>query len=499
MEKEPQLLFPTGVFAPQRIVDERAVKVLLAATRRALGTLRPSDVLHAAVASGDPALLSVLDLALSEGAGPQNVLDTIDAYNPPPQGPENHHFDGTPRCFTPEAMAALHTFAVHDAHEALVGTVDRPLTHTSGEQRPPGGSSGLAVNAKPILLEVDRDGRRERQELVPAHVSLPFKTNPSFLHPGKPVVEFRLFQKSRPIQVITVRVQGLAQRGTPIRLEVTMRENSAITVRGSIGEEAGFDTLVEVPPPRTMPGQDEVEALSAKFDEVVAYVPSGPQNVARTRWTLALRAFGEARERGDTQQAVHEFEELEELVAGLSRPTVSLEPPKHDYDTLVREVRELIAHLSEYGTAPGKPFSTDEVTRTLEAHRVQGERAYQEGNQRAYGEAVIRLRSLESYLQGLLPSHRGHDLTPEDQARGMTAAVLQTASGLVMSARALVDRAAERELREIRQQAEQLAPRIATDPHSAIQGANQLIARLRQIETRLQDRPEDDTDAVPLV
>jgi hypothetical protein len=269
-------------------------------------------------------------------------------------------------------------------------------------------------------------------------------------------------------------------------------------VDGSIGETR-FDARVELPPPRDLPTQAEVDELHRRFEDALAYLPAGEQNVLRTRWAVTFMAFTAARERGDTAQAVHEFEELERLVPDNPGP-VQLQPAKYEFDALVQEVSELIAQLRRHGPAAGKSFDGDETARALDAYRLSGEDAYRDGKQAPYGEAVLSLQRLRDYLEGLpTPPVPPGSVDPGEQAYRLVLAVRYKAERLLTTARALGDRGAEGELSEIREQAAQLAPRATTDPHTTIEACGRLIARLEAIEASLPLRPGTEPgDSVPL-
>lgn len=120
--------FPGGVFDPRGAAEGvgdggRAADALEAAVRRFKDVLRGSDVLHvvveACVAGRAPELRAALEPALAPGAKLEDVRDVIDVYNP--VGADSYGFDGTPRHFSRELLAALDDFAAAFApdHAAL--------------------------------------------------------------------------------------------------------------------------------------------------------------------------------------------------------------------------------------------------------------------------------------------------------------------------------------------------------------------------------------------
>ncbi|MFD9326785.1 AAA family ATPase [Streptomyces sp. NPDC060065] len=110
-------LFSEGIFTPHTLLDERAIDILSAATQRCSGTVRPSDILYAAIDSGDQGVLSVLALTLAEGAQPRHLLETIAVYNPGSQDGQDFDFDGRRERFTPETLTALDGFAAEFAQD----------------------------------------------------------------------------------------------------------------------------------------------------------------------------------------------------------------------------------------------------------------------------------------------------------------------------------------------------------------------------------------------
>ncbi|WP_149829140.1 AAA family ATPase [Streptomyces tailanensis] len=110
-------MFSEGIFTPHALLDERSIDILSAATQRCSGTVRPSDILHAAIDSGDQGVLSVLSLTLAEGAQPRHLLETIAVYNPGSRDGQHFDFDGRRERFAAETLAALDRFAAEFAED----------------------------------------------------------------------------------------------------------------------------------------------------------------------------------------------------------------------------------------------------------------------------------------------------------------------------------------------------------------------------------------------
>src|SRR5690348_15623794 len=102
------MLFENGILKLDSIQDKRAVAVLERAIDRAAGKIRPSDLLCAAIAQADAAVLSSLSQALEPGATPLDLMEVIQAYNPARTSASE--FDGSREFFSAEALQALNDF-----------------------------------------------------------------------------------------------------------------------------------------------------------------------------------------------------------------------------------------------------------------------------------------------------------------------------------------------------------------------------------------------------
>jgi ATP-dependent Clp protease ATP-binding subunit ClpA len=107
------LLFPQGIFAPRVLGIGRVAELIENAIERFSGTLRGSDIVHAAVAEcvagRHHGIGNAMGLALVRGARLESVLSVIDGYNA--AGTDSYGFDGSADMFSPELHAALADFA----------------------------------------------------------------------------------------------------------------------------------------------------------------------------------------------------------------------------------------------------------------------------------------------------------------------------------------------------------------------------------------------------
>ncbi len=103
-----------GALGPSSLLME----VILRGCDRASGLVTPGDLLVALLDSGQSRVLSILSLALKDGARPSDFLDTIQVYRA--ENPTKGRFTGSRSAFSPESVAALEEF---DAALAARGTL----------------------------------------------------------------------------------------------------------------------------------------------------------------------------------------------------------------------------------------------------------------------------------------------------------------------------------------------------------------------------------------
>jgi molecular chaperone DnaK len=378
-------------------------------------------------------------------------------------------------------------FEVYDAAGAPLATATRPVRHGS---RVIVEAERSTVNSKAIKLEVRRAGHAERRTLVPALEPLPYTRDFEFRHPGSvDAVELRLFQESRPIQVVRVHVDSDVPAGTPVLLRIVMHEDFAITVSGSIGE-MDYAADVVLPEERGMPTEDEIEILRQRAEERIALLSQGRQLVQNVRVQQALQALREARGHGDAAAAMHERDQLESLVESFPVEK-QLEPGKAVFDELVEDCGYQLARLQRHGVPSGRPFDARETAASIEQWRDLGERAFANRDQRRYTEAVTGLRNLHRHMKDIaMPS--GPAPTPPttaELAQSQIKANTNTIDQLRTQVRSLSDpdarRAAEEELADISAKNDSLAQRVSNNPGTAREEAGKLGARLTGLRNRL--------------
>ncbi|WP_200308011.1 Hsp70 family protein [Streptomyces adelaidensis] len=390
----------------------------------------------------------------------------------------------------PDAHGLL-TVEVFDADGELLATVGRTVVHDRDVAAKPGGSTtSAAINAKPILLEVTRDGRTQRDVLIPALRPLPFKDRYDFTHPGDTTtVEFRLFQQARQIQVVTVPVSSSTPRGTVIDLDVEMDVHSLITVRGSIGDHP-FEAVVDVPPEADLPSRADVAELLRRFEEGVEFLPPGERNVKQTQMDMAHTAFDAAHEGGEEALARHEFEQMQAIAESVGKHgPADLQPPRADFEKLVKDCVEGNRYVATVSAEAGTPHDEREIALAVEAQREHGERALESGDQRSYSEVITQLQHIFDHLRAMVQRHHTSDQPVPDA--DMAASFLRQALDTLSEVQRLVQvspAATPRhraEVEEIGMRLAGLEALIAQDPNRVQQEAAQERQRLIRLKNML--------------
>jgi len=423
------------------------------------------------------------------------VLLTAGAYEDEADLTADGSFSFTRIPVQPDAKTEF-LFEVFDADGELRATVRRPVEHGDKSFGP---AVPVTVNSKAIKLQVRRADQDERYELVPALELLPFARDYEFRHPGGGIetVELRLYQESRPIQVVSVKVPKSTPVDTVIMMHLVMHENYAITVQGSIGDTP-YQAQVHLPMDREMPGEEEIGALLRRFEENIGALPAGKRSAAQARFTLAHRAFGAARGAGDAQQAIHERDEMESVVDSVAQTDTELQPPKPEFDELTEGCTEMHAYYARHGAPAGRAFDAEELARSIEEHRLSGEKAYTNRDQRSYGEAARGLRNIHEFLLDLERPEQSNSLPDAVRAQAMVDSNKTAVAQLRSITRNMHNTAVEGELAQIAEQIARLEPQISSNPRRVLEESGKMDAKLRQI-TALMRLVPGDTPGIPVI
>ncbi|HJP72919.1 MAG TPA: Hsp70 family protein [Pseudonocardiaceae bacterium] len=374
------------------------------------------------------------------------------------------------------------TFHVYDADGKLVATTGRQVAQTA-EQRPKGPSLSNPQLVKGLKMEVDIDGEPDIITLVPEMASLPFSADFQFRHPGgAEKVLLPLYQRRRKIQVIEVDIPSTTAPGAAVKLNVQVDDRAMITVKGTIGDTQ-FDALVVQPPDRKPPALEEFESLERRFAEAVEFLAAGERALAQTKWAKAKESYDAAGARGDDGQLVHEFEELEAIVAEIAKGRRTLHPPKADFDRLVGECREINDYAREIAAHVGKPHDAQEMGKSIDAYADQGESAFRDSDQRHYREAIQGLDALREHLLGFIRPflQQVDDRPPGEKAASMVTAVQRELTQVRREADMAGRADAVPELQSLQRELDDLAAKAHQTPEPVRQSAGRIHARLEQL------------------
>lgn len=291
------------------------------------------------------------------------------------------------------------TFEIYNRAGALVATIGRPISQ-SKEARPTGGSTGTANTPKAYYLEVSRAGRAARKELIPPMSTLPTTGKFQFFHPGSTeLLRLPLYQNKKKIQEIKVPVPASLAKGTPIDFVINIDELSGITVNGSIkGANRTFEASLEIPPERTEPSEIEAQELDQAFHEAIVALPPEQKARVESQYRQAKNSYEAAIKRGNAEHAIHEFEEMEELVADATQDGGPLQPSKEFFDQLVKDCQE----IGDLLIRVEQSARTNELINSIELQRASGDDAYANSNQTEYADAIVKLNALRDHLISLL-------------------------------------------------------------------------------------------------
>ncbi|QUQ67113.1 Hsp70 family protein [Kutzneria sp. CA-103260] len=390
---------------------------------------------------------------------------------------------------------SLLSFELYDAQgarvlEAARSVISDPSVIKDSPQTPP-------LN-KTFSLLVNRAGKPYLKELVPAMAQLPAEVRFSFQHPGNVErVLFPLYQNRLRVQVFEVAVPASTERGTEVVFDVRIDGQQQTFVRGSVGSTE-FDVRVVDAPPRPVPTQDQIDSLASRYRDAAHYLKAGDRAVADAKRDRIVDSLDKAVARKDNQLVLHEFEELEYFVDGLAEVEVTLEPPKSEFDETVADCRRLNHRVRQAVEDTSITHDEQEVARSIDAQVDQGERAYRNRDQRAYGEAIEQLMGILRWLQGRYrQTPAGKDnRTEQERIADYAAAIADMAKEVMRLAEAKERGDLQREIADIARDLTVREREAEQNPARAQTRINQHNQRLRQIRSLLLSGGRDDLDGL---
>lgn len=293
-------------------------------------------------------------------------------------------------------------FQVYDGANTLLATVGRPIAQSKETVAIGAGVLTTAVLPTPIRIEGLVGGRIAKEDLIPETTSLPAEGHFTFYleeNPGYVVIP--IYQGNRLIKEIKVEIDPALPAGTPIAFHITIDEKAYIVCKGNIDQHE-FAAAVE-PPKVEVPSQEEIAQKLAEFEEALAYRNRGDQAVLKAKAKALKRDIDEARESGDEPKIIERFEQLCALVDEAKNVSAALEPPKDKFDKLVQTCLQLVRQLVK-----ARPkANAEELEKNIRTQQQEGDRAAQNMDQQAYGEAYQMLIQYAQGLQGEIEGEHG--------------------------------------------------------------------------------------------
>lgn len=303
------------------------------------------------------------------------------------------------------ASENLLTFEIFTSDGKLVATVTRSLFQSPEPLRPTGGPTGTALLSKTLYLEVIREGKPYRKELIKALSTLPASAEYEFSHPGQTLrLRFPLYQRQKLIKEIIVEELPKFPEGTLIRFKLDVDELAGIMVKGTVGNRT-FDARIDPPAERKPPTPAEAQALMEAFQQALQKLPPEKRRQIEVQFNQARDSYATVTTRGDTEQALHEFEEMEEVAANArehvpaSKPQV--EPPFAVLEGIVTECRDLnhdIRIMQNQLRQAGPDHKVEEMSVTIDQYQSRGKQAFAAGDQISYEDVLNTLKALRERL-----------------------------------------------------------------------------------------------------
>ncbi|GCE07570.1 Hsp70 family protein [Dictyobacter aurantiacus] len=389
------------------------------------------------------------------------------------------------------------TFDIFSGNSKHLATVTRSLFQSQDALRPTGGSSGTASLSKALYLEVSREGKAHRKELIAALTTLPASKDDVFYHPGDTTrLRLPLYQQKKMIKEIVIDQLPALTRGTPVNFTIAVDELAGITVKGNVGTTT-FESNIEPPPQRTAPTPAEVQQLEETFRQALQQLPTDKQRYIEEQRKKARASYEAARQRGDIEQAIHDFEELEELAARIEQPAPTrLEPPLEVLENIVSACLQLnhyIDSLQDQHTIVGQKHNAEELNKAINSHFVEGKRAFASGDQATYGNTLVALDAIRDHLSMLYynvmsdQDSRSETEIAESMVKG-TLEEIEHIEQLIIG-RQRSDLSSELVL--LKSQAQASARDVQSNPQLVQSRLRQVLTRLQQIKNMLRGSSDD--------
>jgi hypothetical protein len=279
-------------------------------------------------------------------------------------------------------------------------------------------------------------------------------------------------------------------------------ELAEITVKGNVGNTK-FETQIEPPPPRRPPTPGEVQALEVNFQQLLQALPPEKQRYIAEQQKKARQSYETAAQRGDLEQSIHDFEEMEELAASIEQTKTTIEPPLESFTLIVSECLQLnqyIDALQDRRHLIDAKHNAAELNKAINTQRILGEQAFSNSDQTAYANAWAALEAIHDHLN-LIYYKLVRDLdtrSEAEKAEGMVKGTLEEIEMIEQLAIARGRSDFRTEMMLLRSQTQAATRDVQTNPQQVQNRLRQVLIRLQQIKNVLQGS-SDDSDNGKLV
>jgi len=230
---------------------------------------------------------------------------------------------------------------VLDANGQTIHTFDVPVTYSADAKRTGSALSNPTVLAKDIYMEVNRQGRLDRQVLLPRGRSLPAKGVFRFFTGDQSgAVLLTLLQNRFPINTIHLSVPKELPVGTPVDFTIEVDETMALTASGEVAGQS-FWAQIEAPPPKQLRDWSSIEALIDEADELGKTLWGHEATYFRQVAPFLINNIREA-VRTDPDKMHVLVGRLEQLLEGLRGHATALTPGMDRFNHVLDDIRRIV-------------------------------------------------------------------------------------------------------------------------------------------------------------
>ena len=313
-------------------------------------------------------------------------------------------------------------FEVYNQPGVSIATIERSIRQSEEILRPTGGSTGTATLSKPIKMDViNENENRERMTIFDALTPLPARQEHThfFYRADANFVRLPLYQDEKQIKVIDVIITSPLPKGTIVPLLVEVDKMMNIVVNVKVGNTLVSEAInVSIVPalPRPLPIAEEVQSLKNVFNNAVALLSSEERSTIVEQYKRAMQSYEGSLRRKDNEHAIHEYEQMLNIVSSISQRSTSLYPSKEDFDTLVEECLAFNRKAALISDNFDQPHDYKKMAQVIKTQQIEGENAFGAEDQSMYTDAVEMLESIREHLLTLLRSvQQSQDVRTDEQ------------------------------------------------------------------------------------